>query len=101
MKQPKHNADYYCNWWLQKFHNISVEEVIKQHPEQCKTPDWFKLYPCTQEQYKEWKDWAIKEAAKDNKATIKWVKAHFWSIEIDCAPFIQINNKKERELKNE
>ena len=58
------------------------------HPEEIKSPEWFKLYPCTQAQYDEWKGWAEKEAAKDNKASVKWVKRNFWSIELDCAPYV-------------
>lgn len=32
MKKPKHTADYYREYWLKKFHNVTVKDVIEQHP---------------------------------------------------------------------
>ena len=92
MRNPKHDADFYREWWLKKYHNITVEEVVEKYPEEIKSPDWFKLFPCTEKQYDEWKEWAIKEAAKDNGISLKWAKKHFWSIELNCAPYVEPNN---------
>jgi len=39
------------NGWL-RYHNTNVDEVLKKHTkDELLSPDWFKLYPCTQEQY--------------------------------------------------
>lgn len=89
MKAPKHTANYYRDWWLKKYHNITTADVVRLHPEEIKNPDWFKLYPCTQKQYEEWKVWAEGEVMKDCKIT-KYAlrKSYWWSIELDCAPYI-------------
>lgn len=88
MKQPQHNADYYREWWLKKFHNTTIKDVVEKHPEECKSPDWFKLYPCTKEQDAEWRKWALREAAKDNGISMTRAKQLFWSIDLDCSPYV-------------
>lgn len=88
MRSPQNSADLYREWWLKKFHNTTIEEVARLHPEECKSPDWFKLYPCTKEQEAEWRAWAIREAAKDNGISIKQATMGFWSIDLDCGPYV-------------
>lgn len=51
-------TDFY-NWWLQKYHNTTVEEIMEKEPELAKTSDWYKKYAVTQEQHDEWYEWAV------------------------------------------
>ena len=92
MRAPKHNADYYRDWWLKKFHNTNADQVVKDHPEEAKSGQWFKLYPVTEAQYREWRTWAEKEVMKDCKISKSALQHYFWSIELDCAPNV-INEK--------
>ena len=47
------------NGWL-KYHNTTVEEILKKYPEECKSGKWFSLFKVTQEQHDEWAVWAKK-----------------------------------------
>jgi hypothetical protein len=76
------------NGWL-KYHNTTVEEVIKTHPKEVlENPDWFKLYPCTQQQHDEWATWAkayIKKVTHYSKSIIE----RGWGVVyLDCAPYV-------------
>jgi hypothetical protein len=88
MRVPQNDANFYREWWLKKFHNTTIKEVGEKHPEECKSGKWFALYPCTDEQYAEWKEWAVKQAAKDNGISIKHAQLGFWSIDLDCGPTV-------------
>jgi hypothetical protein len=57
--------EYIVNGWLQKYHGITVEELIEKEPELCNTSDWYKKYAVTQEQHDEWYEWAISELSKN------------------------------------
>ena len=55
------------NGWL-KYHNTTVEEIIKTLPEDTlKSPEWFSLYKVTQEQHDEWVKWAKDYVRKETK----------------------------------
>lgn len=58
-KRKELNAADFYNWWLQKYHNTTVQEIMEKEPELAKTPDWYKKYAVTQEQHDEWLEWAI------------------------------------------
>jgi hypothetical protein len=81
--------DDLLNGWL-KYHNTSVEQVILKHPkEELSSPDWFKLYAVTQDQYDEWEKWA-KEYLKKRAKISKLLIARQWAmICLDCAPAIK------------
>ena len=41
------SREHLLNGWL-KYHNITVEELLQKHTkEELQSPEWFKLYPCT------------------------------------------------------
>lgn len=92
MRAPKHSANYYRDWWLKKFHNTTSEQVVKDHPEEAKSGQWFESYPITEKQYREWRTWAESEVMKDCKIGRSALQRYWWSIELDCAPTV-INEK--------
>lgn len=87
------NRDELLNLWLSKYHNTTVEEIIAKHPKEVlESPDWWKLYPCTQEQEDEW----IKEAKellnKKYKISKKILDISWWSVYLDCSPYVSKEN---------
>lgn len=95
MNHKKVDRNDLLNGWL-KYHNTTVEEVIKNHPEEVlKSSDWFKLYPCTQEQEKEWVLWAkdlIKKTTRCSNALLE----HEWPwIYLDNSPYIIKEDEKD------
>ena len=63
MKARLTDTEFY-NWWLQKYHNTSIEEIIEKEPELAKSREWYKKYAVTQAQHDEWYEWAIQRIAK-------------------------------------
>lgn len=87
MKQV--NREELLNGWL-KYHNTTVEEVIKKHPKEVlDSPEWFKLYPCTQEQCDEWEKWAKEYTRKITKVSKQYLNKFWWSINLDCSPYVK------------
>jgi len=88
MKKKKVTANDLLNLWLTKYHNTTIEEVVLLHPEASKTPDWFKLYPCTTAQSDEWVAESKTLLKKDGYST--YVINHDWPwIFLDIAPYIK------------
>ena len=53
MKHP--TGDNLRDLWLKKYHNISVAKLLELLPKEVlQSSNWFKLYPCTQQQHDEW-----------------------------------------------
>ena len=87
MKKP--TIDEIRDLWLVKYHNITSEEVAKKYPEESKSPEWFKLFPCTQEQEDEWVKEA-KELLKTKYKMKKWYIDKGWPlIYIDASPYVK------------
>ena len=77
------------NGWL-KYHNTTVEEVIKTHPKEVlENPDWFKLYPCTQQQHDEWVTWAKAYTKKVTTYPKPIIERGWGLIYLDCAPYVK------------
>ena len=74
------------DWWLQKYHNTTCEEVVRNYPEEAKTPQWFKLYPVTQKQHDEWEKWAKDYVKKVTKLPKKYIDRHWGFVYLDCSP---------------
>lgn len=85
----KVNREDLLNGWL-KYHNTTVAEVITKHPKEVlDSPDWFKLYPCTQEQHDEWLTWA-KEYTKKVTGIRGLLFDKSWGfVYLDCAPYVK------------
>ena len=88
--------DDLLNWWLRKFHNTTVEEVIKNHTKEVLSdPDWFKLYPVTKAQHDEWYAWAIDSLAKERKLSKKIIE-HVFSLDfLDSMPYYPEHDRYE------
>lgn len=80
------------NLWLEKYHNITVQEVLQKYPEECKSPDWFKLFPCTPEQYQEWERQAKLICQKKYKIPKRYLEETWWIVSLSCSPYIGSNN---------
>lgn len=75
----KVNQDDLVNWWLEKYHNTTLDKVLEDNPEWKGTPsnhtrDFYNKYAVTQEQHDEWEIWAkdyTKKVTKVNKSVFK------------------------------
>ena len=88
-RKEKLTEEYIINGWLKKYHGITVEELVRNEPELCKTADWFRKYSVTQEQHDEWYKWAVKEIAKNMGDTQKYVERHFAFTYLNTAPNVK------------
>lgn len=87
MKTP--TREEIMNLWLSKYHNTTVDEVIAKHPQEVlSNSDWFKLYPCTQEQHDEWEKECKTLLNKKYKISKTMIKYGWWSIALDCSPYV-------------
>lgn len=89
MKRKDLSEEFIINGWLKKYHNITIEELVKTKPELCATIDWYKVYPCTQEQYEEWYKWAIDIISKTLRMSKKNVRRRFWINWLNCSPDVK------------
>jgi hypothetical protein len=76
------------NYWLAKYHNTNVNEVLLKHPEETKTSKWYDLYPVTQEQHDEWEAWAKEYIRKRTKLSKKLIEHDWCWIHLDASPNI-------------
>lgn len=76
-------------YWLLKFHGLTVKELMEKEPELVKSPTWFQNYPVTQEQHDDWVQWAIKSISKDQKLSKKYVSRNWQLIYLDTAPTVK------------
>jgi len=85
----KANREDLLNGWL-KYHNTTVVEVISKHPKEVlESSDWFKLYPCTQEQCDEWVVWAKKHIKEITKYPKRIIERGWGLVYLDCAPYVK------------
>jgi len=82
----KVSTEYIINGWLEKYHGIKIEQLIKSEPELCKTSEWYKKYAVTQKQHDEWYEWAVAEICKATKLSKKAVKRGFAFDYLNVAP---------------
>lgn len=88
MKKPDINE--IRNLWLQKYHNTTVEEILHILPKEItSTPDWFKLYPCTDDQCHEWEVEAKKLLKTKYKIPKYLIKKGWWVLYLNCAPYVK------------
>jgi hypothetical protein len=92
--REKLTQDDLYNGWLTKYHNTTVEELIKNEPELIKTSDWYKKYAVTQAQHDEWYEWAINKLSKFYGTSKKQAKRNFCFDYLNIAPSIIQDNEK-------
>jgi len=93
MKRVELTEEFIMNYWLQKYHNITVKELIKKEPELIKSSDWYKKYAVSQEAHDEWYNWAIDIISKTFRMSKKYIKRGFCFDYLNCAPNIIKNAK--------
>jgi hypothetical protein len=81
-------ADDLYNGWLQKYHDITVAELVEKEPELTQTQEWYKKYAVTQTQHDEWYEWAITEICKFKKCSRKYAKRNFSLDYLNIAPSV-------------
>jgi hypothetical protein len=89
------NTEFIMDWWLQKYHNITIQWLIENEPELIKTPDWYKKYAVTQAEHDEWYDWAIDYMSKYYKMSKKTIKKNFAFDYLNCSPSIKKESTEE------
>ena len=84
------NRNELINLWLKKYHNTTVEDIIAKYPKEIlESPEWFKLYPCTQEQCDEW-EVETKELLKNKYKLSKNLIERGWGLLfLDCSPYVK------------
>lgn len=87
-KEPLKEEDFY-NYWLGKYHNTTVQEIIEKDPELCKTSKWYKKYQVTQEQHDEWYEWAIKTIMNHHRCSRKRAQRNFMFDYLNLAPMVK------------
>lgn len=85
MKKELKEEDFY-NAWLQKYHGITIEELIEKEPELCKASEWYKKYAVTQEQHDDWYEWAITTLMKHYRWSRKSAQKNFCFEYLNLAP---------------
>lgn len=99
-KKQELTEEFLINWWLNKYHNTSIEQLLEENPEWAKNPEahtreFHQTYKVTQAQHDEWYRWAIDTLAKYKHMSKKYIKRNFWTIYLNTAPStIQENNEK-------
>lgn len=83
------SRDELMDMWLIKYHNITAKEVAEKYPEEAKSPEWFKLFPCTQEQCDAWEK-EVKELYKKKYKISKRLLERAWPfVYLDCSPYVK------------
>lgn len=89
-KRKRLTRDDLLNWWLEKYHRKTIEQVIAENPKEAlEQPTWFALYPVTKQQHDEWYEWAISALAKERRTSKKTVQRLFSLTYLDCAPYCE------------
>ena len=94
MKQLK--EEDLVDWWLKKYHSTNLDKVLEENPDWKENPsehtrDFYNKYPVTQEQYDEWKSWAIQHVKDCTKLSSKMIEHLWWQVDLNCAPNIKEN----------
>lgn len=88
MKKPL-TSEELMGWWLLKYHNKTIEQVLEECPEASISPDWYLKYPVTKEQHDEWYEWVIDRIMKYFHITKKAAVRYFALPYINLAPSVK------------
>jgi len=87
MKRP--NEDDLRDLWLKKYHNITSAKLVELLPKEVlKNSNWFKLYPCTQQQHDEWVIECKTLLKKKYKITIYILERSWGLLYLQCSPYV-------------
>lgn len=86
-KRP--SEDELRDLWLKKYHNITSAKLVELLPrEVLQNSNWFKLYPCTQQQHDEWVVDCKKYLNKECKIA-KYIIERSWGLlYLQCSPYV-------------
>ena len=97
MKRKELTEEYVINWWLEKYHNTNLDQVLKDHPEwddgENHSRDFYNTYAVTQKQHDEWHKWFIDTVAKTHGTSKKWARKNTCFDYLNVAPSIKDNNQ--------
>lgn len=94
MSRKLPNIEELLNLWLEKYHNITLQQVKDTHPEWMDKPeehsrDFYTKYAVTQEQHDEWEKEA-KELLRKKYKISKWmINKGWWAIYLNCSPSVK------------
>jgi hypothetical protein len=88
MKKSEITSEFIMDYWLKKYHNITVAWLLENEPELIKSPDWYEKYAVTQEQHDEWYNWAIDIIAKTFRLSKKTTKRNFVFDYLNLSPSV-------------
>ena len=89
MKKKELSEEDFYNYWLKKYHNTTIQEIIEKEPELCRTDEWYKKYAVTQAQHDEWHEWAIQTIMKHFHYSRKSAQKMFVWDYLNVAPMIK------------
>ena len=79
----------FVTYGYKKYHNITIEEIVEKYPKEIlESPEWFKLFPCTQEQHDEWVE-ETKQLLKKKYKLNKWMIERGWGfLYLNTSPYV-------------
>lgn len=89
MKRKTLTEEEIINAWLEKYHGITIQELVGKHPRLVKTPKWYDKYPVTQEQHDQWSEWLTKKLMWYWGCSRKVAQRDRWAIYLNCAPNVK------------
>jgi len=92
-RKPELTETDLIDWWLGKYHNTSIKQILEENPEWEANPsdhtkEFYDKYRVTQDQHDEWRKWAIDEIAKRKRLSKKYVERKFWLTYLNTAPSV-------------
>lgn len=95
MKRKELRGDDLVNWWLSKYHNTTLDQIQKEHPELTDSYDFYTRYAVTQEQHDEWEKWAKEYVRKCTGYSKRLIERQWWSVYLDTSPMVIKETKQE------
>ena len=94
MKTKKVNGEILIDWWLKKYHNTTLKEILKKYPIWKTDPDeysdvFYKTYKVTLKEHDEWEAWAKEYVRKVTKVNKKRFDVMWALIYLNVAPSIK------------
>ena len=82
------------NWWLDKYHSTSLEQILEENPAWAESPskhsrEFYQKYAVTQEQHDEWHEWFITTVMKQWRMGRKRAERNSTLDYLDIAPTIK------------
>lgn len=75
------------NKWMVDYHGITIEDAYAKEP-WTDSRDFYRRYPCTQEQHDAWREWLLQTLMKHYKVTRKWAERNVGLIYLNTSPSV-------------